>query len=518
MFWVDQIVQEVLAKNLKDHYVVTDWKTPSGHIHMGALRSLIIHGSITRGLIEKGKKVTWQYGFEDMDPMDSLPIYLPQTYRQYFGKPLATIPSPVQDHESYAQYYAEEFQEVFNSLDEFPKIVSTYKLYKDGVFNNVINTALDKAGLIKSIYLRITNKKQPEDWFPVQMVCENCGRIGTTRAYAWDGKAISYICEKGWVKYTEGCGFEGKGSPFDGNAKLPWRVEWPAKWFIFKTDIECAGKDHHTKGGSNDMALAIVEEVFKWPRPYTFPHEFFLLGGKKMSSSKGIGSQAKEIADATPPELLRILMIMTRPNRAINFTPAGDTIPRLYDQYDKAAQACVRDPMDDLGRLFSYSRIESTSINQFHYRFSKVAYLAQMPHVDVYKKAGEEKGTKLTAKERVELETRVDYAKKWLASYAPEEFKLTVLQSEPDAVKQLNDQQKNFLHQLAALIESQSKWDGSELHAKIHELKQSMKIKPIVAFPAIYLAILGKPSGPQAGWFLAALDKNFVVERFREIR
>jgi lysyl-tRNA synthetase class I len=30
------------------------------------------------------------------------------------------------------------------------------------------------------------------------------------------------------------------------------------------------------------------------------------------------------------------------------------------------------------------------------------------------------------------------------------------------------------------------------------------------------LAFLGKASGPQAGWFLAALDRDFVVARLRE--
>jgi len=31
------------------------------------------------------------------------------------------------------------------------------------------------------------------------------------------------------------------------------------------------------------------------------------------------------------------------------------------------------------------------------------------------------------------------------------------------------------------------------------------------------MALLGKESGPQAGWFLEALDKNFLIERFGEI-
>lgn len=517
MFWVDQIVREVLTKNPNDNYVITDWKTPSGRIHVGSLRGVLIHGCVARGLAEQGKKALWQYGFDDADPMDSLPVYVPDAWKEHLGKPLASVPSPQAGFVSYGAYYAHEFEQVFKQLGEQPKIVYTSKLYQGGIFNDAIKIVLDQADKIRNIYVRVTQKKQPDDWLPIQMICQKCGKVGTTRAYAWDGQRVSYRCEKNWVKYVGGCDFDGNQDPFDGNAKLPWRVEWPTKWYIFKTDIEGAGKDHQTKGGSHDMAVAIYDEVFHKKIPYNVPYEFFLVEGQKMSSSKGIGSTAQEVSNTTPPELLRMLMIRTRPNRAINFTPAGDSIPHLYDEYDKAAEAYVNDPTGDLGRLLSYSRIESTPINKFHYRFSKIAYMTQIPHIDLYKKVEEEKGARLTDEERIELETRIDYAKKWLASYAPEEFKLTVQQSLPDALQQLNDQQKNFLHQLAAVIDSRSHWDGFELHAKIHKLKLSMKLKPIEAFSAIYWAILGQPSGPQAGWFLAALDREFVVKRFREV-
>ena len=34
-------------------------------------------------------------------------------------------------------------------------------------------------------------------------------------------------------------------------------------------------------------------------------------------------------------------------------------------------------------------------------------------------------------------------------------------------------------------------------------------------FAALYLAFLGQPSGPRAGWLLASLPAAFVVERLR---
>ena len=36
------------------------------------------------------------------------------------------------------------------------------------------------------------------------------------------------------------------------------------------------------------------------------------------------------------------------------------------------------------------------------------------------------------------------------------------------------------------------------------------------AFKALYLAFLGRPNGPRAGWLLASLDRSFVAARLRE--
>jgi len=37
------------------------------------------------------------------------------------------------------------------------------------------------------------------------------------------------------------------------------------------------------------------------------------------------------------------------------------------------------------------------------------------------------------------------------------------------------------------------------------------------AFAAIYLAFIGKPNGPKAGWLLTSLDPDFVRRRLDEM-
>ena len=51
-------------------------------------------------------------------------------------------------------------------------------------------------------------------------------------------------------------------SPFDGRGKLPWKLEWVAKWVTFPVTIEGAGKDHSTKGGSRDVSEACLRAIY----------------------------------------------------------------------------------------------------------------------------------------------------------------------------------------------------------------------------------------------------------------
>ena len=74
-------------------------------------------------------------------------------------------------------------------------------------------------------------------------------------------------------------------------------------------DVEGAGKDHSTKGGARDVANHIVREIYNQTSPFDVPYEFFLVGGKKMSSSKGRGSSAKEMSELFTPEVFRLVLI-----------------------------------------------------------------------------------------------------------------------------------------------------------------------------------------------------------------
>ncbi len=525
MFWTDRIGSEIekhfdaVIKSGKP-LVIRDEKTASGRVHVGSMRGVAIHGMIDEVLKEKGIFHKFLYEINDYDPMDGLPVYLDENkFREHMGKPLCNVPSPDAIATNYAEYFASEFMQVITDTGFYPEFYRSSELYKSGKYNEAIRLALDNADKIREIYKRISGSVRADDWLALSVVCEQCGKVGTTKARNWDGETVEYTCGD-FVKWATGCGKQGRISPFDGRAKLPWKVEWAAKFKIIGVHVEGGGKDHSTKGGAREVADTIAREVFGVEPPFNIPYEFFQVGGKKMSSSKGAGSSSREIADLLPAELFRFLLIYKEPMKVLEFDPAGDTVPILFDNYDTYAKKYFGGVKDDFTRAFylSHKPEDQGNITERHLpRFSTVAFISQMPHLDPVKEIEKLQEITLTDEDKKELLHRITYVQKWIAEFAPEEYKFEIKKEVPESAKNFSDIQKQALTLLVEFIEANQSIEGQAFHTKLHEIKESLQIEPKEFFSAIYLSILGKSSGPKAGWFLSVLDREFLIKRFKEV-
>lgn len=551
MFWVDRIADEIIAANPgKKEFIIRDEKTLSGQVHVGSLRGVVIHGVIAEALNKRGIKAKFIYEFNDADPMDGMPASLDANkYAKHMGKPLRDVPAPAKREyrgrkaKNLAEYFGLEFLEVIHKLGfENVEITWAGKLYDQGFYDESIKKVLAHPEEIRRIYKEVSGSEKPSDWMPLQMVCEKCGKVGTTKVTAFDGKKAKYVCMPDLVEWAQGCGHKGAAEPWRGRGKLPWKVEWPAKWASYHVDIEGAGKDHCAAGGSHNVGEEICKQVLKTTPPFNIPYEFFLLGGAKMSSSKGNASSAKAVSDLIPPSLLRFLMIMKEPNQPIEFSPEGETIPRLFDKYDEAGEHFFlpegKKTFPDLDRLFYFSQLKDCSASlscgascarrmekhiekRYFPRFSKLAFLSQIPRVDIEKHTANDKGHELTKADKAELKERLFYIEKWLSEYAPDSYVYKVTEDEiPESAYNLSEEQKAFLKKMAEMLRSvhSKKTDvGELLHSKTHRLVKESGLSPREAFPAIYHSLLGKAFGPQVGWFLEALDRKFIIERFEEV-
>ena len=522
MFWADRITEEITRRFGGEiaegrPIIIRDEKTLSGRVHVGSMRGVAIHGVIAEVLKERGIAHTFLYELNDFDPMDGFPVYLPEEFKQYLGRQLFDIPSPNPSAHTFAEYFGNDFKSAVAHADFHPEYYHASELYVSGAMDTVIYKALQAAETIRAIYKEVSGSVKKEGWLPIHVVCPQCKKMVTTEASDFDGDTVAFVCEKDKVEYTQGCGFSGRVSPFKGNAKLTWKVDWAAKWKVRGVMVEGAGKDHSTRGGSRDVANHISREVFKYEPPFDIPYEFLLVGGKKMSSSKGKGSSAREVADLLPTKIFRLALLGKDINQQFNFDPEGDTIPVLFDQYDKLAEAHRAGAVDDYARLFTFIH-PTLPVPEFLMRFSQVAFLAQMPHLNMLSEAAKIKGSALTKEEEAEIGERAKYAKRWVLGYAPEKFVFKLHGELPEATANLTGTQKEALSALYKDLEAEYPASGEAMHTLIRAIpaRGDVSVEPKDFFVALYIIFLGKDSGPQAGWFLYSLPKEFVLKRLKE--
>lgn len=501
MFWADQVAEEIIKTGKHKQYWVDDMFTPSGFAHVGSLRGPLVHDMVFKALRDKVEGIKWTYIMNDFDPIDGLPKEL-ESSSKYLGVPLRIAPSPFEGFSSFAEFFAKDFQKVLRDLGVEAEFLSSYDMYQAGKFNEVIKTALDNSEKIQDIYQKVSgSKKKDSGWLPLQVICEKCGKLGTTRVHNWDGKTVAYTCEPEMVKWAQGCGYTGRVSPFDGKGKLPWKVDWPAHWKVLGITIEGAGKDHSSAGGSRDIAKELCKDVFDYPNPFNIPYEFFLIGGKKMSSSKGLGLKARELTDLLPAEIGRFLFTRTDYKRAIEFDPVGTlAIPNLFDEYQKAAEAYFTQGDEELARSFELAQIGEIK-HPPEIRFSVLAQWVQMPNMEQKIKEGE-------------LSEWAKYARTWVENYAPESDKFIIQKELPKKVITLSREQKTYLASVAQELFGAE--NAEDFQKRLYDLSQEMNLKAKEAFSAIYLSLLGKDHGPKAAWLLLSLDKAFVTQRLKD--
>jgi len=512
MFWTEDV-----AAKCSGPQIINDSKTPSGRVHVGAMRGVLIHDAIFRTLREKGIEARYLFGVDDYDPLDEIPAGKGEHFEKYLGQPLCNVPPP--DNSSatdMAEHYISEFFEIFEELGVQVEKYRMRDVYQSGRFNQAIDTILQNAATVRRVYKEVSNSDRSATWYPFQTVCENCGRIGTTEVFDYADGLVRYRCRPDMVKWARGCGHEGRVSPFDGRGKLPWKLEWVAKWVTFPVTIEGAGKDHSTKGGSRDVSAACLRAIFQKEPPLNVPYEFFLVGGAKMSSSRGVGAAARNIADLLPPEVLRFLMIRTKPNSPVNFDVKEEGIVKLYNEFDRYQERATTGKANaDEACVYRISELSAEGA-YFNANFQVVSALVQMPHLDVVEQITRRKGAPLTEIERRHLDQRIASAKVWVENYATEEEKTRLQESLPERAQELPAASRAFLHRLAAVL-PETPWDDDSLQAKIFEVARLTPIEQPVAFKAIYRVLLDREAGPKAGNLLAFLEKDFVIARFREL-
>ena len=547
-FWADQFAEDAiervenndLLKSLvkKHGYIVMDEKTPSGTIHIGSGRGWVIHDAIAKALRDKGVKAKFILSSDDLDPLDKPSKELSnEDNEKYIGVPFKHIPSPVEGYKSFGDYYFRQCTNLFPEFGIEAELESTGEEYEKGSFNKTIKIALDNADKIQKIYKKLYGDDvKAGEKLPFNVLCPQCKKISTTLAIEWnkEKEELYFECRNDVVEWAKGCGYKGWISPYNGNGKFPWKVEWAAKWPTNSVIVETAGKDHFTKGGSRTAACHFAMDVFDYPPPYpsdgyeTGPgYEFFTVGGKKMSTSKGHGLGFADSINYAPAKMLRFLLIRTRPNAVIDFDPYSNDLILLYERYDQAERVYFgKEDMGEKENIRQKRIYELSHVGKIPQRIPPQVSLSQASMLvqifdnekmifESLRNTGQlpEDATK---PEIEYVKERLKFAKKWVEEFADEQYKF-ILQKEINRSLSLSEQQKQALRILASRLK-ELKWTEKTLFNEFYRIaNDEVRMNTPDLFKAAYLVLLNKERGPKLAPFILALGKEKVAEMLEKV-
>lgn len=521
MHWVDVYAEQLLGQG-KKHFVESGTSI-SGEPHLGSAEDLIISDSIAKAIIEGGGECKTIWAMDDLDGLRKIPKQLPEKFNQYLGQPAFNLPCPDGCCSSFAEHFTRPFLENLARIDVKPEPVSVAKMYQDGKYDNVVRIALDRASEITAIIKEVSGSDRGDDWLPFFAICENCGRILTTQAYAWDGQKVSYRCKGGIAgkNFIPGCGHEGAVGIRDG--KLPWRVEWASRWSHLGVTFEPMGKDLMTSGGTYETGKAICERIYNSPAPLAVPYEWIVIeGGKRLGKSAGRILTIGELVDIATPEIARYFFIRSKPtsHKEIDF---GLGIAKLAEEYETAERTYFgqdtgipEKELEEVKRNYELSQIvgipKKLSQVTYSHLISTVQVSKDWDHI-LEKLARTDDLSSMTAEEEKKLKIKVQAVKTWLSTHAPEDM-VFQLQMEHPQLPPLTDLQKLLLQKLLFKLDN-IEWTAENIHNAIHDSAVDLNSKPGEMFKLIYTIFLARNKGPRLGYFLASLEKDFVVERVR---
>ena len=500
MHWAD-VVAEKLLEDGNDH-VISSGITPSGPIHLGSMREILTADAVARAVNDKGGNAKLIYIADNADPLRKVYPFLDSNiYEKYVGMPLAEIPAP-DGNGTYDQHFLKPFFKSLESVGVFPEVVENYNSYKQGKFTECTKYFVENRDETRNILEKVSGRQLPKKWFPWTFL-DSDGTLTDGEVVNLDWPNVTFL-NKNKEKITNDMS--------KGEGKLPWRLDWPAKWKILNVTFEAFGKDHATRGGSYDTGKQLTEKILKSKTPLDLVYEWIHLKGKGvMHSSTGLAISAEDMLTMAPPEVIRWIVMKPQPNRHIDFDP-GLGLLNLVDRYDQAEQDYHDGKMEENEkRAFELSQISKLATEKPNLLpYKHLVTLSQSKNsineiIEALKRTGEANEI-----DKDKLISRVDCIKEWIKNYAPESVVFEIQKRKPEIG--FDDTEIKCTKLLSAKFK-EIKWTPEMIHNSFYELQEESEIPAKRFFKVVYNAILGKDRGPRLGFFLATMDKNFIIER-----
>ncbi|MCX8197048.1 MAG: lysine--tRNA ligase [Candidatus Micrarchaeota archaeon] len=500
LHWAEQLALQIIQAK-PEPYVISGGLTTSGPTHLGTICELLFPQAIVNAIKYSGYQAKYYFVVDIFDAFDSIPSVFgdfSDILTEHLGKPLSDVPDPQKCHQSFGDHFFADAKEAAEKFGIAPTFVRATDLYRSGAFDSYAHLFLKNEEKVRKIVAQSSLRQDlPAWWSPIMPICQNCGKIATTRVLRHDFFEYEYVCDRD-VEYVKGCGFAGKNKISDHQYKLTWRLHWPAWQDYFKTSAEGGGVDHFTRGGSRDTLELIFKEIFNKEPPIGYRWGFILFEGKKYSKSKGTGISVNELLSLLPPEVIKYVLLKPDIQENIDIRPTSDYLLDAILDFEKATGLLNKDA-ENLSRadrkkmLAAKLALEGCKIKSW-----KTSFL------DLILYRGLQWNWERIAKETNDpavVEFFRPYVEEWeKKKFIPEDYSFSYQPKKAEGPAK------------AYFLKLDAKMNALDIHNLAFNVAKEIGLPPADLFKECYLVLLGKPKGPKLGKLIEAIG----IERIKQ--
>jgi len=526
IYWTDKLAQDILAREKKLKRGIKVFRTESGlgasgFPHIGSFGDVVRSYSIALALKDAGVKSEYIAYSDDRDGLRKVPLTLPDSLEKFIGVPVTDIPDTFNCHSSYGEHMSSLLVEAIEKAGIEYAFQSAAENYKKGVLDSEIEAILLNAEKAGRIVKKLTGQEKFTEILPYFPVCEECGKMYTTRAYKLikAEHKVLYTCDQefqgknlnnGKEIVIKGCGHKGEASYFKGNGKLSWKPEFAARWKALKIMFEPYGKDIRDSVIIND---AICREILNFEPPMHVMYEMFLdKSGKKISKSYGnVFTPQVWFSYGSTQSCILLMLKRFEGTRELDVTDIPrymDELGRLSKLYFKLEKVEDEKENNNMKRLFEYVYFLKPSrkfkIAAPYDVMLEIAKIVPEKNqldfaIEKLKEFGHIKKPTKSIKE--EVEHLLEFAKNWVRDFERKEI-----------VKiELSKEEKDAISELIGIIKIED--DASILQKRVFDVAGEYKIKPQRFFKIIYTILLNSEKGPRLGHYILQAGKNEIIEK-----
>ena len=524
--WLDKVAYELIEREKRLNRTLSTIRVESGLgasgiPHLGSLGDAVRAYGIAVALKNMGYDAQLLAYSDDMDGLRKVPSGLSKDLTSYIAKPVSSIPDPFGScHSSYGAHMTGLLLDSLDRLGIKYTHISGKSTYKRGLLVNQIDLILKNHERIGKSISQIVGQEKYVRSLPYFPICDKCGRVyvASPKEYFSDKHLIEYKCEGTRIGdvHIEGCGYHGETRLEDGKGKLPWKVEFAARWQAFDIRFEAYGKDILDSVRINDW---ISDEILQFAHPTHIKYEMFLdKQGKKISKSSGnVLTPQTWLRYGTPESLLLLLYKRISGTRHVGI----DDVPNLMDEYDFLEDVFFGDVNEEniakrtkLRGIYEYiHQLKPPSIPSMHVPYRILAQQALLFREDeklVNKVYDRLVKYRLVKNKSESLIMKIQLASNWANDY----LLTTLVSANVNVSKAEQEALLELIHYLKNLKVIDEKGElAITIQSEIFSIAQKKGLQPKGFFKVLYKILINAEKGPRLGNYIADMGIKWAYEQ-----